>query len=121
MLYIVAIFILIEIGNIVSHNRLNTLAPFRKTPQFGDKNATCGDQSPPDLYGKQVAGKTLCLPRTIGFTTGGLVIYCACAMKRQPDCMIFSQPIASLGEDFLNYVKDRMKITIKENGIVEIE
>ena len=83
-----------------------------------DKNTS---DDPPDLYGKQVAGKTLCLPRTIGFTTGGLVIYCACAMKRQPACMIFSQHIDSLGEDFLNYVKDGMKITIKENGIVEVE
>ena len=29
--------------------------------------------------------------------------------------------IDSLGEEFLNYVKDGMKITIKPNGIVEVE
>jgi len=26
-----------------------------------------------------------------------------------------------LGDEFLNYVKDGMKITIKENGVVEVE
>lgn len=33
---------------------------------------------------------------TIGSTTGGLVIYCACAMGCQPACMLFSKPIDSL-------------------------
>ena len=81
---------------VVSHGGLNTLASFQKALQFGDKKATCGDQNNPDLYGKQMAGKALCLPQTIGSTTGGLVIYCACSMGRQPACMLFSQPIDSL-------------------------
>lgn len=129
---------------LVSHGGLNTLASFQKALQFGDKKATCGDQNNPDLYGKQMAGKALCLPRTIGSTTGGLVLYCACALKRQPACMLFSEPIDSLaaagailqdvwlekgtmpvidslGEEFLSYVKDGMKVTIREEGIVEIE
>ncbi len=129
---------------VVSHGGLNTLASFQKALQFGDKKATCGDQNNPDLYGKQMAGKALCLPRTIGSTTGGLVLYCACSMKRQPACMLFSEPIDSLaaagavladvwlddvsmpvidslGEEFLNYVKDDMTITIKEDGTVVVE
>ena len=129
---------------LVSHGGLNTLASFQKALQFGDKNATCGDQNNPDLYGKQMAGKALCLPMTIGSTTGGLVLYCACAMKRQPACMLFSKPIDSLaaagsvladvwlddvcmpvidslGDEFLEYVKDGMKITVKEDGIVCVE
>ena len=81
---------------VVSHQGLNTLASFQKALQFGDKNATCGDQNNPDLYGKKMAGKALCLPQTIGSTTGGLVLYCACSMKRQPACMLFSNPIDSL-------------------------
>ena len=81
---------------VVSHGGLNTLASFQKALQFGDKKATCGDQNNPDLYGKEMAGKALCLPQTIGSTTGGLVLYCACSMKRQPACMLFSQPIDSL-------------------------
>ena len=129
---------------VVSRGGLNTLASFQKALQFGDKKATCGDQNNPDLYGKQMAGKALCLPCTIGSTTGGLVLYCACSMKRQPACMLFSEPIDSLaaagavladvwlddvsmpvidslGEEFLAYVKDDMTITIKEDGVVVVE
>ena len=69
---------------LVTHGGLNTLASFQKSLQFGDKTAKCGDQNNPDLYGKPMAGKALCLPQTIGSTTGGLVLYCACAMDRQP-------------------------------------
>ena len=129
---------------LVSHEGLNTLASFQKALQFGDKKATCGDQNNPDLYGKQMLGKALCLPRTIGSTTGGLVLYFSCAMKRQPACLLFSEPIDSLaaagavlsdvwlegsplpvidclGEEFLDYVKDGMKITIKPDGTVEVD
>lgn len=129
---------------LVSHSGLNTLASFQKALQFGDKTATCGDQNNKDLYQKQMAGKALCLPCTIGSTTGGLVLYCACAMKRQPSCMLFSNPIDSLagagailadiwlddvtmpvidslGDEFLEYVKDGMQITIKEDGIVIVD
>ena len=129
---------------VVTHGGLNTLASFQKALQFGDKNATCGDQNNPDLYGKAMAGKALCLPQTIGSTTGGMVIYCACAMGRQPACMLFSNPIDSLaaagsilasvwldgvnmpvidslGEEFLNYVQDGMTITVCEDGSVCVE
>ena len=129
---------------LVSHGGLNTLASFQKALQFGDKKATCGDQNNPDLYGKQMLGKALCLPQTIGSTTGGLVLYCACAMERQTACMLFSKPIDSqaaagsilasvwldgvnmpvidtLGDDFLNYVKDGMTITVKEDGTVFVD
>ena len=129
---------------LVTHGGLNTLASFQKALQFGDEKATCGDQNNPDLYGKQMAGKALCLPQTIGSTTGGMVIYCACAMGRQPACMLFSNPIDSLaaagtilasvwldnvkmpvidslGEEFLSYVKDGMSITVKEDGTVCVD
>ena len=129
---------------LVSHGGLNTLASFQKALQFGDKKATCGDQNNPDLYGKQMVGTALCLPQTIGSTTGGMVLYCACAMKRQPACMLFSNHIDSLaaagailadvwledvtmpvvdclGDEFLEYVKDGMKITVKEDGTVVVE
>ena len=129
---------------LVSHGGMNTLASFQKALQFGDKTATCGDQNNHDLYNKQMLGKALCLPQTIGSTTGGLVLYCACAMQRQPACMLFSKPIDSLaaagsilasvwlpdvkmpvvdslGEEFLEYVKDGMSITIQEDGTVCVE
>ena len=128
---------------LVSHGGLNTLASFQKALQFGDKEATCGDQNNPDLYGKKMKGKALCLPQTIGSTTGGMVLYCACSMHRQPACMLFSKPIDSLaaagavladvwlddvqmpvidslGEEFLAYVKDDMTITVAEDGTVTV-
>ncbi|MBO5269418.1 MAG: DUF126 domain-containing protein [Clostridia bacterium] len=130
---------------VVSHGGLNTLASFQKALQFGDKKATCGDQNNPDLYNKELAGKALCLPQTIGSTTGGLVLYCACAMGRQPACMLFSQPIDSLaaagavladvwlddpgatmpvidslGEEFLSYMQDGMTVTVRSDGTVEV-
>lgn len=128
---------------VVTKQGFNTLASFQMALQFGDKDVKCGDQNNEELHGKPLIGKALCLPQTIGSTTGGLVLYCACAMKKNPACMLFANPIDSLaaagailadvwvdgmtmpvvdslGEEFLNYVKDGMKITIKENGIVEI-
>ena len=129
---------------VVTHGGLNTLASFQKALQIGDKKATSGDQNNPDLYGKAMAGKALCLPQTIGSTTGGMVIYCACAMGRQPACMLFSGPIDSLaaagsilasvwlpeshmpvvdnlGEELLEYVKDGMTITVKDDGTVCVD
>ena len=129
---------------VVSHSGFNTLASLQGALQFGDKKATCGDQNNPDLHGKELAGKALCLPMTIGSTTGGLVLYCACAMQRQPACKLFSNPIDSLaaagsilasvwldgiqmpvvdslGDEFLEYVKDGMSITVKDGGIVVVE
>ena len=129
---------------LVSHGGLNTLASFQKALQFGDKKATCGDQNNPDLYGKQMLDTALCLPRTIGSTTGGMVLYCACKMERKPACLLFSEPIDSLaaagailadvwlpkenkmpvvdslGEEFLNYVKDGQTIEIRSNGDVVV-
>ena len=129
---------------VVTHGGFNTLASLQGALQFGDKKATCGDQNNPDLHGRELAGKALCLPQTIGSTTGGLVLYCACAMNRQPACMLFSQPINSLaaagsilasvwlpdvqmpvvdslGEEFLDYVKEGMTVTVKENGVVVVQ
>ena len=129
---------------VVTKQGFNTLASLQMALQFGDKQAKCGDQNNPDINGLPLCGKALCLPQTIGSTTGGLVLYCACAMERQPACMLFANHIDSLaaagailadvwldnvsmpvvdclGDEFLNYVKDGMTITIKENGVVEVE
>lgn len=126
---------------VVTHSGFNTLASLQSALQFGDKKATCGDQNNPELHGKPLAGKALCLPQTIGSTTGGLVLYCACAMERQPACMLFSNPIDSLaaagsilasvwldgvnmpvvdslGDEFLQAVKEGMTVTVEEGGRV---
>ena len=128
---------------VVTTEGFNTLASFQMALQFGDDEVKCGDQSNKQLYGKPLINKALCLPQTIGSTTGGLVLYCACAMHKNPACMLFANPIDSLaaagavladvwvdgitmpvidslGDEFLGYVKDGMKIVVKSDGIVEV-
>ena len=130
--------------SVVTTQGFNTLASLQMALQFGDKEVKCGDQNNSELHGKSLLNKALCLPQTIGSTTGGLVLYCACAMEKNPACMLFANHIDSLaaagavladvwidnvsmpvvdclGDEFLAYVKDGMKITVKENGIVEVE
>ncbi|MBO5746628.1 MAG: DUF126 domain-containing protein [Clostridia bacterium] len=129
---------------VVTRQGFNTLASMQMALQFGDKKVKCGDQSNPDLYEKPLFNKALCLPQTIGSTTGGLVLYCACAMGRQPACMLFANHIDSLaaagavladvwvdgvtmpvidclGDEFLEYVKDGMSITVKDDGTVVVD
>lgn len=129
---------------IVTTQGFNTLASLQMPLQFGDKEVKCSDQNNEELHGKSLLNKALCLPQTIGSTTGGLVLYCACALKKNPACLLFANHIDSLaaagavladvwvdgvtmpvvdslGDEFLHYVKDGMKITVKANGIVEVE
>ena len=128
---------------VVTTQGFNTLASFQMALQFGDKQVKCGDQNNSELHGKPLIGKALCLPQTIGSTTGGLVLYCACSMGKNPACMLFSghidslaaagaiiadvwvdgvnmPVIDSLGDEFLAYVKDGMEITVKADGTVEV-
>ena len=129
---------------VVTKQGFNTLASLQMALQFGDKEVKCGDQNNEEIHGMPLLGKALCLPQTIGSTTGGLVLYCACAMEKNPACLLFAHHIDSLaaagavladvwcdgvsmpvvdclGVEFLEYVKSGMTITVKEGGIVEVE
>ena len=128
---------------LVSVQGFNTLASFQKALMFGDKQARCSDQNNPGIYGKAMAGKALCLPQTIGSTTGGMVLFTACAMGITPAAMLFSQTIDSLaaagvilsdvwtdntivavdqlGDEFLQYVQDGMMVSVGPDGAVTVE
>lgn len=136
---------------LVSHGGFNTLASFQGALQFGDlpiignkyKQTECDDQNNKDLYRKPMLNKALCLPQTIGSTTGGMILYCANALGKCPSCLLFSEHIDSLaaagavlcgvwsdspmpvvdclGQEFLDYVKDDMKIIVDEDGTVTVE
>mgnify|MGYP001355601598 CR=1 FL=1 len=129
---------------LVSHAGLNTLASYQKSLMFGDKKATCSDQNNPDLYGKPMHDKAICLPQTIGSTTGGMLLFTAASLGLQPACLLFSHPIDSLaaagvvladvwtenssiptvdnlGDEFLSYVKTGMRITVEEDGTVTVD
>lgn len=127
---------------VVSHGGFNTLASFQKSLLAKKTEAVCGDQNNPDLYNKVMSGKALCLPKTIGSTTGGLVIHTAAAMGAAPAAMLFSEPIDSLaaagailaavwtphsipavdnlGKEFLDYVKDGMTVEVAADGTVTV-
>ncbi len=128
---------------LVSHGGFNTLASYQSALMFGDKAVKCGDQNNPDLYKKSMLGKALCLPQTIGSTTGGMVLFTVCSYNKQPACMLFSKPIDSLaasgailadvwteakmpvvdnlGEEFLAAVETGMTVTVEEDGVVTVE
>jgi hypothetical protein len=128
---------------LVSHDGFNTLASYQMAIMFGDKEVKCGDQSNPEIYKSSMLGKALCLPMTIGSTTGGMVLYSVCTQKKQPACMLFSRhidPLAAsgailcdvwteekmpvvdcLGDEFLESVQTGMTVTVEEDGTVTLE
>jgi len=125
---------------IVSHGGLNTLATFQSSAIKGAKHVIAGDQNNPDLFGKNITGIALCLPQTIGSTTGGMVLQVICSMKINPAAMLFSESIDSLaaagavlaavwensdmividrlGKELLEAAKTGGQIEIKEDGTV---
>jgi predicted aconitase with swiveling domain len=128
---------------LVSRGGFNTLASYQKSVVLRSKKAICSDQNNPDLFKKDMTGKVLCLPQTIGSTTGGLVIQTVSKLGIAPKAMLFSEHIDSLaasgviltdiwvgqrivvvdqlGPEFLQSVQTGTSVTIHEDGTVEIE
>lgn len=127
---------------VVSKAGVNTLATFQKSAMANKKEVTVSDQNNPDIYGLNITGKALCLPITIGSTTGGLVIQTVCSMKINPACFLFSEHIDSLaasgivlariwensdviavdklGKEFLETVRTGDRLRVSEDGTVTI-
>lgn len=127
---------------VVTRQGFNTLATFQKSAMANKSEVIAADQNNADLFGKNITGKALCLPITIGSTTGGLVIQTVCAMGINPKCFLFSEHIDSLaasgivlarvwensdviavdklGEEFLNAVQTGDRIKVTEDGTVTI-
>lgn len=125
---------------IVSKVGVNLLASYQKSILKKSKNAICSDQNNADLYKKQMSGKIICAPQTIGSTTGGIVIQTAAQMEIAPAAFLFSKTIDSLaaagvvlsdiwtektivtvdnlGDEFLETVKEGMILEIREDGTV---
>ena len=127
---------------VVTKQGFNTLASMQM--MFIQSKTKCVDQSNPDLYKKLLQGKALCLPQTIGSTTGGMFLYSAVKSGKAPACLLFAKEIDSLaaagavladvwsddakmptidklGDDFLNYVQDGDTDTVKEDGTVIVD
>jgi len=130
----------IEGEALVTHTGFNTLASFQKSLVARSKKAVCSDQNNKELYKKTLTGKILCLPQTIGSTTGGLALETAAQMGVVPKALLFSGHIDSLaasgvilaeiwlgkrtvtvdqlGEEFLNSVREGQLIEVQEDGTV---
>jgi predicted aconitase with swiveling domain len=127
----------------VSHIGLNTLSTY-KTVMFGgvtDK-AICSDGDNKDLYGKDISGAILCIPQTIGSTTGGFVLMGVAKLGLAPKAMLFANHVDSLaiggllmadiwmekriiaidllGQEFLDAVNTGDPVKIHEDGTVEV-
>ena len=127
---------------VVSHQGVNTLATFQSSAIANSDKVIVADQNNPDIYKKNITGKALCLPQTIGSTTGGMVIQGICSMGINPACFLFSEHIDSLagagvilsvvwenspliaidqlGQEFLDTVKTGDIIEVTEDGTVKI-
>jgi predicted aconitase with swiveling domain len=128
---------------VVTHQGLNILATFQKSALKKAKRVICSDQNNKELFNRDLTGKIICLPKTIGSTTGGMVLQTVTKMGIGPSAMLFSQHIDSLaaagiilahvwngqnivtidelGEEFLDYVKSGQAVEIKEDGTVIVE
>jgi uncharacterized protein len=124
--------------SVVSHQGFNTLATYFRGLTTG--SSICLDQNNKDLYKKDVGGKIICLPRTIGSTTGGMILQCAADVGIGPAAMLYADHVDSisaagiilaevwnnkrivaideLGDEFLETVQDGQQIEIKEDGTV---
>jgi predicted aconitase with swiveling domain len=128
---------------VVSRQGVNILASFQKSVLQNAKKVICADQNNKDIFNKNLTGVILCLPQTIGSTTGGMVLQTVAQMGLAPTAMLFSQHIDSLacagvvlaevwqnkrivtidnlGDDFLDYVRDGMTVQISEDGSVTVD
>jgi len=132
----------IEGEAIVTHTGFNTLACYYKSILTDASRAICGDQDNPEIYGRDLTDKIICLPKSIGSTSAGATWDRIAKLGIAPRAMLFSQHIDSLsaaglalvevwgdrricavdqlGDEFLNYVKTGQRIRIKADGTVAV-
>lgn len=128
---------------LVSHAGFNTMSTYKRTMMGGQTDKViCADQDNKDLFEKDLDGVILCLPQTIGSTTGGFVLMGVAKLDLQPKAMLFANHIDSLaaggllmadiwmdkriitidmlGQEFLDTVKTDDTVKIHADGTVEV-
>jgi predicted aconitase with swiveling domain len=127
----------------VSKIGFNTLSTYKSVIMGGvtDK-AICTDGDNKGLYGKDLQGTIICLPQTIGSTTGGFVLMGVAKLGLAPKAMLFANHVDSLalggllmadiwmekriitidnlGQDFLDASNTGDPISVSEDGTVVI-
>ena len=127
----------------VSHVGFSPTASYIEIVFKNSKSGVIKDHDNTDLYGRDISGKILCLPQSIGSSAGACMMMAAAKVNALPKAMLFSNHVDSLsacgllmahnflgtpviaidmlGDEFLKTVKTGDKIKISEDGTVEIE
>ena len=120
---------------LISKKPINILATFQKGAFENSEIIKSSDQNNPDIFNKDLTGKIICLPETIGSTSGGMTLHAICHMGKGPKAMLFSKPIDPIAAAGVclaevwsenkvitidNYIEDAMIINIYEDGLVEV-
>ena len=127
----------------VSHIGFNTCATYVDVMISGTDSGVCQDHDNKDLFGHDLADKIVCIPQTIGSSSAATLFMIILDKGVAPKAMLFANHIDSLaacgilmgdnwmgkrivtvdmlGDDFLDAVKTGDKVTVHEDGTVEIQ
>jgi predicted aconitase with swiveling domain len=108
----------------------------------GSNSTICTDGDNHDLYGKDLGGKILCIPQTIGSSSASCLMMIMAQKEIGPKAWLFSRHIDSLaaggllladiwldyrsvtidqlGDEFLEYVNTGDPVTVHADGTVEV-
>ena len=127
----------------VSHVGFNTAASYIELLTKGSKSGVCTDHDNKDLFGRDLADTILCLPQTIGSSSGACMFMAILEKECAPKAMLFANHIDSLaacgllmgdiwegkrivtvdmlGPEFLDTVKTGQTVRVHADGTVEIK
>jgi len=127
----------------VSHVGFSPSASYVEVVFSGSKSGVIKDHDNKDLYGRDIKGKILCLPQSIGSSAGACMMMAAAKADATPKAMLFANHVDSisacgllmadnwlgkriiavdmLGQEFLDTVKTGQTIKVHEDGTVEVE
>ena len=127
----------------VSHVGFSPTASYIEIVFKNSKSGVIKDHENTDLYGRDISGKILCLPQSIGSSAGACMMMAAAKVDALPKAMLFSNHVDSLsacgllmahnflgtpiiaidmlGDEFLQTVKTGNKVKVYEDGKVEID
>ena len=79
----------------VSHVGFITAASYIELVTKGSKSGVCTDHDNKDLFGRDLAGTILCLPQTIGSSSGACMFMAILEKECAPKAMLFANHIDS--------------------------
>jgi predicted aconitase with swiveling domain len=125
---------------LVSRRAFNAYASFYNSLHDTASAAECADRGNPELFGKDLRGKIICLPKTAGSTSAGAVWQRVASLGIAPEALLFADVIDSLaaggllaadiwtdhrictvdqlGSDFLLAVQDGDWLEVHDDGTV---